>query len=184
MLKKNIKLIIGIIIGIIISGSIVYAVNIASSSISYTRSGSSVTDVEGALNELYNLANIPKCFDGFICETIQPIYFEYGYPSISSSTNYLSLNRKVFIGLDNSGSKAMCIYMNSKLHCFKNNNIDIEKQHILQVFSKENCNIQIGSTDCSDNNYSCSIHANGYVNCGYEASDYCFLSYDESIGCS
>ena len=57
MLNKNIKFILGIIFGIIISGGIVYAVNVASSSVSYTRVGSSATNVESALNELYEISN-------------------------------------------------------------------------------------------------------------------------------
>ena len=60
MFKKNIRFILGIILGIIISGSIVYAVNVASSSVSYTKSGSNINSVEGALNELYNFATGAK----------------------------------------------------------------------------------------------------------------------------
>ena len=52
-LKNNYKIFIGIIIGLLISCSIVYGINIASTSVSYTRSGSSVVNVAGALNELY-----------------------------------------------------------------------------------------------------------------------------------
>ena len=51
--RKILYIVIGLVIGILISGSLVYAVNIASSSVSYTKSGSSVSTVEGALNELY-----------------------------------------------------------------------------------------------------------------------------------
>ena len=53
--KNNIKVIVAFIVGIILSGSIVYGVNVASSSVSYSNSKSNtgVTTVAGALNELY-----------------------------------------------------------------------------------------------------------------------------------
>ena len=59
VLKKNNKILLGILIGTLISGLGAYAVSIASSSVSYdnTTSGASATDVKGALDELYSLAN-------------------------------------------------------------------------------------------------------------------------------
>ena len=57
MFKNKIHFIVGLIAGLLISCSIVYAINVASSSISYSRNGSSVSTVEGALNELYDKAN-------------------------------------------------------------------------------------------------------------------------------
>lgn len=58
-ISNNIKLLIGILIGIIISSGVVYAVNISSANVNYdnTNSGISSSNVEGALNELYEYAS-------------------------------------------------------------------------------------------------------------------------------
>ena len=56
LLKNNIKVISAFILGLVIAGSIgVYAVNVASSDVTYdnTNSGSSATTVSGALDDLY-----------------------------------------------------------------------------------------------------------------------------------
>ena len=51
ILNKNVKTLIGFIIGICISGGIVYAANIAASSVTYTKNGQST--VQTALDDLY-----------------------------------------------------------------------------------------------------------------------------------
>lgn len=51
-LKENIRLLIGIVIGILLTGGVVYAVTSASD-VTYTRSGTNITNVEAALNDLY-----------------------------------------------------------------------------------------------------------------------------------
>lgn len=55
-LKKNIRLFIGIIIGMLITGGVVYAVTSASD-IGYTRTGTNITNVQEALNDLYSKTN-------------------------------------------------------------------------------------------------------------------------------
>ena len=57
-IKSNLKLVIGIIVGAIISGAGVYAVTVASSAVSYdnSTSGTSATTVKAALDELYTKA--------------------------------------------------------------------------------------------------------------------------------
>ena len=61
LIKSNIKLIIGILIGMVLSITTVYAATIlfASNQVSYdnTTSGLSSTNVQGALDELYTRAN-------------------------------------------------------------------------------------------------------------------------------
>ncbi|MBR2828514.1 MAG: hypothetical protein IKE70_04720 [Bacilli bacterium] len=68
-IKKNSKiLLLGILIGSIISGIGTYAaVTLASSSVSYdnTTSGATATDVKGAIDELYSLANNKECKAGY-----------------------------------------------------------------------------------------------------------------------
>ena len=67
-IKKNYKILIAFILGLTISGIGAYAaVTIASSSVSYdnSSSGAEATDVKGALDELYSLANSKSCPSGY-----------------------------------------------------------------------------------------------------------------------
>ena len=67
-MKKNtiITLFIGITIGAIISGISVYAATVGSNLITYSRTGSEVENVEGALNELYTKALVGDALAGEI----------------------------------------------------------------------------------------------------------------------
>ena len=137
MIRKNIKIIIGIIIGIIISGSIAYAVNMASSSVSYTKSGSSVTNVEGALNELYGKADYIK------------------YPPNSN---------KIF-AIDNSKIKSVCIFRNGKIECFVPDNYNVESTHLQQVFSDITCGVYDSGVNCNGEDIHCDVYSSGPVFC-------------------
>ena len=67
-IKKNYKILIAFILGLTISGIGAYAaVTIASSSVSYdnSSSGATATDVKGAIDELYALANSKSCPSGY-----------------------------------------------------------------------------------------------------------------------
>ena len=87
-IKNNIKLFAGIIIGILISGVTVYAVNISSSNIEYdnTNSGLTSTNVESAINELYKDASGKLAMNTF-GEAIyaQKLGSKYGDQSVSRS---------------------------------------------------------------------------------------------------
>ena len=52
ILKNNLKLIIGFVIGVILAGGVAYAA-VTASEIGYTRTGTSITNVAQALNNLY-----------------------------------------------------------------------------------------------------------------------------------
>lgn len=52
LIKNNFKIFIGFILGVILSGGIVYAV-VSANQIEYTREGSNINNVEDALNDLY-----------------------------------------------------------------------------------------------------------------------------------
>jgi len=55
-MKNNIKLFIGILIGIVLTSTVVYAVNLGANNISFepTDENWNVSTVQGALNDLYN----------------------------------------------------------------------------------------------------------------------------------
>ena len=60
--KNSLRFLSGVAVGILLSGSVVYAANLLSSSeVTYTNSGSSVTNVKDALDELYSKKSGPSC---------------------------------------------------------------------------------------------------------------------------
>ena len=145
MLKNKILyIVIGLVFGIIISGSFVFAANISSGSVDYSRSGSTVTSVEGALNELYTTTN------NWIIEA----------NSIDFSSIGMNTAKTVLVS-----SFGVCIKKNSKLVCFKNNNYELEKKRLLNVFSDGNCTISDSEANCSSSDYACVATTSGYVYC-------------------
>ena len=61
VLKNNLKLIIGIIIGAILASSItIYAYNYYANQIGYTKDGTDIENVSQALNDLYSKISTPK----------------------------------------------------------------------------------------------------------------------------
>lgn len=165
IVKGNLKLVIGIIIGATISGVTVYAATvIASSNVSYsnTTSGLSATNVQGAIDELYTKANT----------YIDPSYIDF---------TTLETNNKKTILVSKNG---VCIKRNNKVSCFKVNNYSVEKDHIQQVFSDARCYFYPDSVSCEDSDFYCNVKSNGYVDC-HDYSDYsfCSVSTDGSVNC-
>ena len=138
--KKIMIFIFGIIIGIIISGSIVYAVNVASSSVSYNNSGSSVTNVEEALNELYLK---------------------------EENANYIrfSRNSKKVFGIGSGTSRAICINRNGIISCFGINNYAVEKAHLEQVLSDGWVDVHDDAVGFYASDFNCNVYTSGRVYC-------------------
>ena len=175
-IKNNI---IGFIIGVIISGATVYAATVASSSVSYsnTSSGSSATTVKAALDELYTKAAS--------CKKIKDntVYFAYGEPTASSTTDYTTLGKKVFVA-KNGDQKSVCIIRNSRLHCFDNNNYAIEKEHMQQVFSDISCIVNSSYVHCNASDFTCRVDSNGDLNClDRGTSEYCNVTTNGLVYC-
>lgn len=178
LLKDNIKLLVGIVIGGIIFGGGVYAATVISSSnVGYTDTNSiGATTVQGAIDKLYTLANQPKGKNN-------TVYFAYGEPTTSSTTDYTTLNKKVFVAL-NGGQKSVCIIRNSRLHCFDNNNFAIEKDHIQQIFSDISCDVSSSDVFCEPPDFYCVVSSNGEVYCeDFAAGSSCLVNSDGSVNC-
>ncbi len=98
----------------------------------------------------------------------QSKYFDYGIPTTSSSTDYTTLGKNVFVGLNESGNLSVCINRDG-LKCFKTNNYDIEKNHIQEVFSKSGDTCDTSdvsySVNCSDSDFYCRVDSDGNVRC-------------------
>ena len=87
-MKNKIKLIsFGIIIGILLSTTIGYAVTLYEArEVSYdnSNSGTTNTDVQGAIDELYNMAST-HCPDGYICNKAPKSFSEDSWETIANA---------------------------------------------------------------------------------------------------
>ena len=123
-IKNNYKILVAFILGGLIIGGLgtAYAVSIASSSVSYdnTTSGATATDVKGAIDELYSLANNPRCPTGYTKSGTDDTYtcmnnkIKYGvYPS----ANQLILNSAVPVNaiLHNTPNDALADWTNASV---------------------------------------------------------------------
>ena len=120
------------------------------------------TSVYRALNTLYTKLNSMPYGKN------NTVYFEYDEPTTSSTTDYTTLNKTVFVALNNQ-QKSLCIIRNSRLHCFDNNNWIVEKDHLKSVFSDITCEtITVGNTsslECTATDFYCSFSSGGQVYC-------------------
>ena len=165
MLKDNLKIIVAFILGLIISGTGVYAATILYSGdqVGYdnTSSGMSATNVQDALDELYTKAQnveVPIDPDTFTTNTAKTVY---------------------------ASSKGVCIKRNNKLNCFKINNRAEEQNHIQQVFSDISCTVSSSSVSCDASDLNCNIYLEGDVRC-LDPSDYsrCIVNSGGSVYCN
>ena len=163
-LVGNIKTVVAFVLGLIISGTGVYAATIlfASNQVGYdnTSSGLTSTNVQDALDELYTKANTwidPSSLD-FQFDTTQKIV----------ATRF-----------------GVCIYRNNKLNCFKINNWAEEQNHIQQVFSDISCNVYSSRVACDASDFYCEVESSGRVRC-LDYPDYkdCVVYPYGSIDCT
>ena len=148
-LKNNYKIIIGIIIGVVISGCGVYAATvIAASSVGYSDNASlGTTNVQDAIDKLNTKATTKiaeakkECPDGEICQKTN-----------SKGTIFAS-------------KMGICINRNNIFQCFKINNWDVEKNHIHQVFSDISCSVYSSVVDCNASDFDCRVYSYGDVYC-------------------
>ena len=97
--KGNFKLVIGIIVGMVIAGTTVYAATIISGndvSYSNTTSGLKSTTVQEAIDEIYEKSKT-HCPDGYECT--KSYYYAFGRPTTSSTTDYTTLGYNYFLRL-------------------------------------------------------------------------------------
>ena len=181
---KNLKInfVTGLIIGVVLAGSGVYAVALDSSNnVTYdnSTSKSSSTNVQDALDELYN--------NTFFSE---PRY-EFGTPNASSSTDFnkviLSSGSNVFVRKIGS-QLSVCLYRNEQLLCLKNGAKNWEtNQKILTTttFPGATCDVSSSSARCYDASFDCDAYSDGGVYCNVSDGDLsCRVSAVGSVGCS
>ena len=166
-LIKNKKLLFGIIIGLVLGVSItgVIAYSVYANKVTYdnTQSGLQSTNVQDALDELYTKANT----------RIDP---------------NIELNKIVTTnttGRVYATSSGVCIVRKGKLSCFKTNNWSEEQNHIQQVFSDVSCSVSPYAVFCSASDFYCYVYPEGLVRCN-DASDRssCGVNSAGSVNCS
>ena len=161
--KTNKNFILGIIVGIILTATTgVVAYSVYANTVTYdnTQSGLQSTNVQGAIDELYDKTKnmAPIDLDTFQTNTSKTIY---------------------------ASKLGVCIKRKNKLNCFKINNWDIEKEHIQQVFSDVSCSVDSSTVRCDTSSLVCLIYSYGRVRCGdHSASSYCDVNSDGSVNCT
>lgn len=166
IVKGNLKLVIGIIIGATISGVTVYAATvIASSNVSYsnTTSGLSATNVQSAIDELYTKASTWINPNNMGTPT-NYIFDGSNKPTTSSPTTPPS-GKNVYLGLYADSQYGVCIKRNGTQHCFRYNNWMAEKEHIQKVFSDVSCDVDSSFVDCTASDFDCFLFSYGGVGC-------------------
>ena len=128
----------------------------------------------------------------------KPIIYHYAYgtPTTSSTTDYTTLGRKVFVRLGSDGTKGVCIN-DGGLLCIKPNDYENSVAALKAYFGESNCNgyesnfncSNIVPTDCNSDGFysSAGKNSNGYVNFGYVSDcstrESCSVSADGSFSC-
>ena len=124
--------------------------------------------VYGQTNESPNaLVTFPNFGEG---TTFTPSYYAYGNPTTSDVTEP---TQNVFVGLDTSGNKGVCIKRSGKVHCFQVDNTSYEQQHVQEVFPAGTCsyNSSRGRWDCNDSDSRCFVDDGGVLFCSSNADD-------------
>ena len=192
--KNNYKLLIGIIIGVILSGVGVYAATILYNShavgFDNTCSGMIATNVQDALDELYEkaYADAPWLKQYKIWADAPTNYiFDGSNPPTSSSPYTPPTGKNVYAGLYYDGQYGVCIKRNGTQHCFRYNNWIAESKHVQEVFSGANdsCSINSNEVDCLASDFRCSVYSYGFVRCDdYGTNEYCYVLGDGTVYCT
>ena len=154
---NNKKYILGIITGILISRTTVYAATVISAAnVSYSNTTSSLssTNVQEAIDELYNKV-----------DTTEPL-------------DIISPNRLY------ANNKTICVQKNNKLNCFRP--VESSQEQMMNVFTSKFCYYRFGIIFCNDNidNFSCEVASN-HLRCKDEQYNVdCSINSSGSLNCT
>ena len=98
------------------------------------------------------------------------VYTADAYPT--STTDYTTLGKNVFVRDDtpDETTREVCIVRNGELHCFQNNNWEVEQTHVQEVFSDIECDVDSSYVVCGASDFACVVYSNGYVDCGDDSA--------------
>ena len=209
-IKNNIKLVIGIIIGAIISGTSVYGatllfnsnqVGFDNTTAELTLNSQPVDNVQDAIDSIFTKVNtqLNTCNTNYsTCSSSLStcqidlanapiaknniVYYAFGTPTTSSTTDYTTLNKRVFVAL-NGSQMSVCIIRYNRLHCFDENNWPIEKDHIQYVFGDTVCDVDQYSVSCNAyaGDFNCSVDVNGGVFCREYSTTEAIILWNGSV---
>lgn len=186
-LKNNKKIIIGFLIGFVLTSTTVFAATILfdASETQYYHTGLEVENVEEALDYLYEYAGQ--------CVSYQmPSNYAFGKPTASSTSDYDTLGKTVFAGRKASTYNgqtveryAVCIKRNRARTCFYNNDYEVESKHLLEFnsYTYANCSVTSTETKCVLNDHACSIKTNGDVACTNASNQGCTVYANNNVTC-
>ena len=195
--KKNVKLVIGIIIGGVVFGTLgVYAETIlAADQVSYDNlsSGISATNVQGAVDELYTRADkwlnpndmgTPQYYASTgMYKGSCALYDCRILPNFPTTTTRPS-GKNVYLGSYEDGQYGVCIQRNGKEHCFRGRNYKAEVKHIQEVFSDISCVVDSSKVNCNALDFSCEVNSDGYVDCSDNGTgEKCIFDVAGTVSC-
>ena len=175
------KFILGIILGIILTGGGVYAATIGNSKdVFYDNATSNLssTNVQDALDELYDKINN------------RLTTYAFGIPTINSSADFqeviASSGSNVFVKKQGS-QLSVCLYYNNRLFCMKNGTENWETNKAMlntTTFPGASCAASSSSAGCYDDSFICYAYSYGYVPCNaHDADLYCDVRADGAVDC-
>ena len=186
------KFILGLILGIILTGGGVYAATIGNSKdVFYDNATSNLssTNVQDALDELYQKLNKKVYFFG---DTHNNGSTKLGYQSYLTA-NFMdivnNLGSKAFVGIDINGNKSACIYRDNKVTCLKAGEENWEANKAIlntTTFPGATCFASSSDASCDDDSFICYAYSNGSVDC-YDADDAgsgCHVGADGEVECN
>lgn len=186
--KYILGLICAFIIGILVSGNVVKAVEqIFATIVIYDNSTSGlkdssnndVNDVQSAIDVLYSRSN--DWIDP-MAET-KPTYYSIGHPNSNArTTDPSTLNKEVYVGATSeyySGPYFLCMKINNQEHCFMHKNYQVEVKHITKIFGDNTLmfNSMGPVPECSNGlGFDCQVAEYGTLTCAScTDNSYCYI---------
>ena len=191
LLLENINVIIGLIIGTLISGSAVYASTIYfnANQVAYdkTNSGLISSNVQEALDEIYNsVLSEDYLLDKYMNLIGTPTnYINDGEnPPTTESPTTPPSGRTVYLALYSDGEYGVCIKRKGVQHCFAYGNFIVESKHLLDVFSDTQCTYSLNDGfSCTGSNPRCSVRPTGVVVCNESITGFCAVGFENYAYC-
>ena len=191
MKKIKNKMILGIIIGISLTSTIVYAAYVQASDISFTsQTGLTSANVQNAIDEINEEVNTMKNTYLNTNDMGTPTHYIFdgsNKPTTSSPSTPPS-GKNVYLGLWSDKQIGVCIKRNGTENCFRANNYKAEYKHIRDVFSDVSCSVTQNYIKCSASDFSCYVYPSGRVSCTEYSSGVaggsCDANGDGTVSCS
>ena len=113
-----------------------------------------------------------------------PTYYAFGTPTTASATDYTTLDKNAFAGLDSNNATGVCINDNG-LFCIKPNDYDNSVLALKNHFGESACGDDSSHFDCTSVAFGCAAFSDGSVYCGDRSTnEYCNVSSDGAVACS